>query len=153
VTFDDAYAALTEFALPFLLELGLTATVFVVTGAVGRLSSWTGEASGRPIMSPSQLRDFQARGIGFGAHSRSHPDLTTLADAEAEAEIGGSKAELEDLLGAAVTRFAYPYGAYDRRIRDIAARHYACAFTTVEGRNDDGADPLALKRTMVQPFN
>jgi peptidoglycan/xylan/chitin deacetylase (PgdA/CDA1 family) len=153
ITFDDAYLALADFALPFLLELGLTATVFVVAGAVGGVSSWTGEARGRPIMTQSQLREFHARGIEFGAHSLSHPDLTRLTDADAEAEIGGSKAALEDILSSPVTSFAYPYGAYDRRIRDIAARHYARAFTTQEGRNEAGDDPLALKRTMVQPFN
>lgn len=153
ITFDDAYAALEDHALPLLIDLGLTALVFVVTGSVGSRSDWTGEAQSRPIMSAGALRAFRARGIRFGAHSRTHADLTRLDDAAALREIAGSKAELADILGEDVEAFAYPYGAYDQRIRDLAARHFARAYTTREGRNAPGADPLTLRRSMVQPFN
>src|SRR2546428_2509096 len=36
VTFDDAYAGVFEHALPVMRQLGITPTVFVITGAPGR---------------------------------------------------------------------------------------------------------------------
>jgi peptidoglycan/xylan/chitin deacetylase (PgdA/CDA1 family) len=53
---------------------------------------------------------------------------------------------LEDLLGARVDWFAYPYGEVDRRVRAaVAEAGYAAAVTTRPGLNG-WQDPLALKR-------
>ena len=40
LTFDDAYADLTTYALPTLVRLGFRATVFAVAGAIGGTNSW-----------------------------------------------------------------------------------------------------------------
>ena len=57
---------------------------------------------------------------------------------------------LEDRLGVAVTSFAYPYGPYDRRVRDaVAAAGYGGACTMNSGAATAADHPLELPRTAV----
>jgi peptidoglycan/xylan/chitin deacetylase (PgdA/CDA1 family) len=51
----------------------------------------------------------------IGCHSRSHPNLTAVGSERAWDEIAESKAILE-AEGFKVDTFAYPYGAYDKKI-------------------------------------
>ena len=58
----------------------------------------------------------------IGAHTLNHPpDLKLLSDKEAMKEIGGSKIRLEKMMGykKKVTRFCYPKGKFDERIKGI----------------------------------
>jgi peptidoglycan/xylan/chitin deacetylase (PgdA/CDA1 family) len=51
--------------------------------------------------------------IEIGAHSVSHLVLAAQPISLQQEEINGSKRQLEDFLGRAVTSFAYPYGCLD----------------------------------------
>ena len=56
----------------------------------------------------------------FGAHTLNHPeDLKRLDDSEAIMEIAGSKTKLEKIIKRPVTRFAYPSGRFNDRIKEI----------------------------------
>ena len=58
----------------------------------------------------------------IGAHTLTHPlDLKKLSDEEAVKEIAGSKAQLEKMLGykRKVTKFCYPKGKFNERIKEI----------------------------------
>jgi len=107
----------------------MTATVFLTVGdrrpgaATDRLPS----LNGRAMLSWREIRAMQERGIEFGAHTLTHPDLTRLPPARLVEEVCGAKTILEDALGTAVTTFAYPYGRYDQRSRELVREHYACA--------------------------
>lgn len=153
ITFDDAYADIAEHALPLLRHHGFSATVFVVTARVGRTNTWD-ERQGYatlPLMTAEQIRSWAAEGIEFGAHSRTHADLTTLsADALAE-EIVGSRDELERLLGAPVTSFAYPFGAFNDAARALVASSYGLAFSCLEGFNRAHTDRQLLRRVFLKP--
>jgi peptidoglycan/xylan/chitin deacetylase (PgdA/CDA1 family)/glycosyltransferase involved in cell wall biosynthesis len=48
--------------------------------------------------------------VDVGAHTRSHPLLTTLRAEAMQAEIAGGKAWIEDFLDRRVTLFSYPFG-------------------------------------------
>jgi peptidoglycan/xylan/chitin deacetylase (PgdA/CDA1 family) len=48
--------------------------------------------------------------VEVGAHTLTHPILSALPAAVQQAEILGSKTQLEEILGRRVTSFAYPYG-------------------------------------------
>ncbi|MFN2289302.1 MAG: polysaccharide deacetylase family protein [Chromatocurvus sp.] len=74
------------------------------------------------MMSPDHVRQMRSAGMGIGAHTCSHPILARLDDAQAEAEIRGSKQMLEELLGEAVPLFAYPNG---KPGRDYEGKHAA----------------------------
>ncbi len=82
-----------------------------------------GAAAGPPAMlSTVQLRQLQAAGMGLGAHTASHPILSTLPDHAAQRDIADGKHRLEDLIQAPVTLFAYPNG---KAGRDYGAPHVA----------------------------
>jgi peptidoglycan/xylan/chitin deacetylase (PgdA/CDA1 family) len=153
LTFDDGYADLAQYALPTLKEHGFSATVFVVTGELGGINSWDaveGWAS-LPLMSAEEIRSWADRGIEFGAHGRTHRNLTGVCGNALPSESQGSARELEAVVNRRITSFAYPYGAYDPIVRADVASTFEVAFTCDEGLNDRGTDPLLLRRTMVQP--
>ncbi len=152
ITFDDAYADLAETALPVLLTLGYTATVFVPTSLAGtRLPcSPRDPRAALEVMSRTDIAEWSARGIAFGAHSRTHADLTTINAAQLDDEIEGSKLELGEITGKAVDSFAYPYGRYDAAIAKKAAASFDACFTLDEGLNDPDTPLSMLRRSMVQ---
>jgi peptidoglycan/xylan/chitin deacetylase (PgdA/CDA1 family) len=147
LTFDDAYADFPDYALPVLLRYSFRAVVFVVTGWIGARNSW----DGAPLMSAHQIRQCSAHGIEFGAHSRTHPDLTSLSGTQLWEEIAGSAEDLSAIIGTRVTSFAYPYGFWSEEVRASVRESFDLAFTCEEGLNQIDTDPLLLRRTMVQP--
>jgi peptidoglycan/xylan/chitin deacetylase (PgdA/CDA1 family) len=151
LTFDDAYAALTRMALPALKEFGLTAAIYVVSSEIEGINRWDLDRGSAPIplMSAEEISYWSRQGFEFGAHSRTHRDMTGLSDQELEDELAGSKRALEQLTPYPVTSFAYPYGAVDDRVAAAAGRHFKTAFTTLEGTNTDATDTLRLRRTGI----
>jgi len=107
ISFDDGWADQYRYAVPILQKYHDTATFFVTTNAIGHTS----------FLSWQNLKALIAAGMTIGDHSRSHPYLARIANAQRLwDEIHGSKEALEKELGVPVTEFAYPYGQYDRAI-------------------------------------
>jgi peptidoglycan/xylan/chitin deacetylase (PgdA/CDA1 family) len=152
ITLDDGYVDNLDSALPILQRYGFTATCYVVSGSIGRYNNWDAEKLGiqKPLMAPAQLRAWHEGGMEIGAHTRSHPHLTQCSNAQLHDEIAGSKADLEDVLGAPITQFCYPYGDMDDRVVEMArASGYAAATTTQRGRATIGMDLWRLPRVQV----
>ncbi|NUR21732.1 MAG: polysaccharide deacetylase family protein [Frateuria sp.] len=152
VTLDDGYADNLEAALPVLARHGFSATCYVVSGHIGQYNAWDAERLGvrKPMMSVAQLRQWQQGGMEVGAHTRSHPRLTRCTDTQLREETGGSKRELEDLLGQPVTQFCYPWGDADDRVANAAQEAgYDAATTTHRGRALPGMDLWQLPRIQV----
>ena len=156
LTFDDAYADLVEHALPVLRRYGFGAVVYVVTGQLGGTNAWD-EARGSTtlwLMTAEQIRYWATQGIEFGAHSRTHADLTTLAIEELAGEVVGSRNDLAELLGSRVVSFAYPYGFYNQAVHDCVRGAFDLAFLageTMNGMNYFETAPHLLQRTLVLP--
>lgn len=153
VTVDDGYRDSWELARPVLARRRVPATLFACSGRLGAANDWdeAGATAGRPLVSAEQLRLLREQGIEVGAHSRTHPILTGLADERLSDEVGGSRRELERAVGAPVTAFAYPYGALDERVRAaVAAAGFLAACTTDPHRAGLGADPLAIPRIEIR---
>lgn len=150
ITFDDGYvdnlAACEE-----LQKRGMRATWFIVSGSVGREPAWP--ADGRPagrLLNAAELREMQTGGMEIGSHTVSHARLTELDDARLTQELAASRAALEDLLGAAVGSFAYPYGAWDERCAAaVQQAGYAAACTTRTGWALRDNTPYQLRRLTV----
>lgn len=146
LTFDDGYADTADYALPILQRYGFGAAVFIVTRKLGQQTAW----DGRYMMTAEQIKYWKDEGIEFGAHSRSHPDLTTLSSSELKEEVIGSREDLAKILGYQVKSFAYPYGSFNPVVRDLVQNEYELAFSCEEGLNDIRTDSHLLRRTMVQ---
>jgi len=148
LTFDDGYQSVHEHAFPVLERLGLCATVFLTVGrhrtteADARLPSM----EGRTMLAWREIREMQAAGIEFGAHTLTHPDLTRLPPDRVGTEMRESKAVIEDALGAPVRSFCYPYGRHDDCSRAVARELFACACSDRLGFATARSDPHAIER-------
>lgn len=137
ITFDDGYVNNIEHALPVLKKNGFSATCYLVSGQLGGTNAWDADKgiAMKPLMQASQARAWLDGGQEVGAHSCSHADLITLSTDQAYEEIVGSKQDLENVLGATVNQFCYPYGRYTaQHVAQVQAAGYTAATTTVRGR-------------------
>ena len=108
------------------------------------------------MMSWNQIREMRRGGIEFGGHTMHHPILTRIALEQANEEIAGSKARIEQELGETVHGFAYPNGGkkdFNRAIEQMtAAAGYRVAFTLLNGpagHREVKRDPFAIRRIFV----
>ena len=62
------------------------------------------------MMTDEQVRNLSESGVEIGAHTKSHPILSTLELGQIKEELIGSKEYLEAILGTTVRYFAYPNG-------------------------------------------
>ena len=142
LTFDDGFANLHEHAAAPLTSHGFSATVFLISGHVGKANDWAPPPPGlgeKPILSWTQAKDLADAGIELGAHTKTHPDLRRLTNEQLMDELDGSRRELEDRLGQGVETFAYPYGSLNDAAADAAGRAFRASCTTVLRRASDEA--------------
>jgi len=145
VVFDDALVGVHHRALPILAELGVPATVFAVTDALGRQPPWWAGAD--RVMTQHELVEVGDAGLDIASHTCTHPVLPGVDDADLRAEVRDAKGRLEDLVGATVNLFAYPFGEHDPRVRDaVADAGYQAAYTFVNGRITHDLDRYRLPR-------
>jgi peptidoglycan/xylan/chitin deacetylase (PgdA/CDA1 family) len=212
VTFDDGYADNLHAAKPLLEAADVPATVFVVSGAIGRSGEFWWDELERAVLGPdpgpptadvetwqafrtahqtlrvasrpereatlSKLLDGQDAGpresrralteqelldladgglVEVGAHTVTHPVLSSLPEEEQRWEVARAKAELEGRLGRPVRMFAYPYGrrqdwtpATAQAVRESG---YTLACTTSTGLVRGRSNAFALPRFCVPDWN
>lgn len=103
-----------------------------------------------------QVREMAGNGIQFGAHTVTHPTLSTLTErARIDWELGESKRRVEQETQREAAVFCYPNGR-DVDISDaVLASTRACGFRaavqTEPGLNTAATDPLRLRRMAVDP--
>ncbi|WP_420106640.1 polysaccharide deacetylase family protein [Herbaspirillum huttiense] len=120
---------------------------------VDRLAVLAGQETGPELMLTREMvLNLERNGIEIGAHTVSHPILTSLDDDAARAEIAGSKAGLEAILGKPVPLFAYPNGKPgmdydDRHVAMVREAGYDAAFTTEVGAITRNHDRYQLPRS------
>lgn len=143
VTLDDGTCDHFENAFPILRDFGMSATFYVVVGAVGRpgYASW------------DQLRAMRDGGMSIQSHSMTHPFLSELSPDQLWHELAESRRELNERLGQDTTEIALPGGDADRRvfhlIRDAGYRVVA---TSRWGRNRAAshADVVRVRRCTIR---
>ncbi|TMR32924.1 polysaccharide deacetylase family protein, partial [Nonomuraea zeae] len=160
LTFDDGYEDFLSEVVPVLLRHRFTATVFVLPGLLGTYNSWDAGAPRKPLMDADGVRWAAEQGMEVGSHSLGHRSLVGLDEAALWSEVADGKAALEDVLGAQVSGFCYPYGHAGARETAAVRRagyDYACAIwrSGLTGRyalprtyigDRDGALRLSAKR-------
>jgi peptidoglycan/xylan/chitin deacetylase (PgdA/CDA1 family) len=103
------------------------------------------------MMSEQQVRELRAAGMEIGGHTRNHPILARLSDADAEREIAGGRADLAAITGGPIELFAYPNGEPGRDYgeRDVALVRrlgLRAAVSTARGFADRRSDAFQLPR-------
>jgi peptidoglycan/xylan/chitin deacetylase (PgdA/CDA1 family) len=142
LTFDDGFVDNLDHLSPLLAQLGAPATVFVVSGWLGKplpSAPWT------RVLTAEELVELSDSRVEIGAHTVTHPDLTTIPFDQARAEMERSREELEELLAKPVDVFAYPWGRASTQTREacrLAGYRAACRI------NGEGSwsEPLNLPR-------
>ncbi len=106
---------------------------------------WTVDSERFPLPDGQVAREIVGLGMEIGSHTMTHPDLTAIEGEQLRWELTESRKRLEDLTGAAVTSFCYPFGYFNRTARDaVEAAGYALGRTTVGFRRDIGSDPFLM---------
>lgn len=140
ITFDDGWDNNYGAAWPIMAKLGLTATVFVVSGFMGQ----------EGYMTWAQVRELSDAGISIQSHTASHRPLGLLADGEIRAELEESKKAIEDRIGRAVSHISMPQGVFDRRVIEMAAQAgYRSVSTSEPGIRHKAGNPAVLGRINI----
>lgn len=153
ITFDDGYRNFCQHAFPALETFGFTATMFLPTASIADRPLVFNR---RECMTWAEVRDLQQRGISFGSHTVSHPQLHGLPRESVREEILRSRQMIEDKTGSAVDSFAYPYAfpqtdvLFKAMLREILEDNgYRYGVCTRIGRAGAASDPLFLERLPV----
>jgi peptidoglycan/xylan/chitin deacetylase (PgdA/CDA1 family) len=138
LTFDDGYMDAYTAALPILQQHGFVATFFVVSGFVGQPG----------YMGWQEIRALRDAGMEIGAHSISHPDLTTLGLDELRHQVAQSGATIAAELGSPVVSFCYPGGRFNDTVAAVARES---GFTSATTTLPDGPqeNPYTLPRLRI----
>jgi peptidoglycan/xylan/chitin deacetylase (PgdA/CDA1 family) len=155
ISFDDGFRNVYECGLSILQRYAFPATVFLVTDYCGRDNSWPSQPPRimrQPLLGWREIQEMSRDGISFGSHTRTHPDLRKLSIQQAEEELVDSKKAIADVTGCSVDTLAYPYGAYDAALRNLARQHFRLACSTRLGFVKRDSDPFALERIEMYYF-
>jgi len=150
ISFDDGYRTTLTNAWPLLRSAGFSATVFLVSGLIGKTNSWDVDEIQEPLLDERDVREMQRGGCSFGSHTRTHVALTKTPAELAAQELSQSREELESLLGEPVTALCYPYAKQNSVVRGLArAAGYETALIGRGGVNRASRDPYALRRIKI----
>ena len=130
--------------------------------AVAKLSESASASDSEPtnaggeIMTWSEVREMHAAGMEIGSHSMTHPVLSKVEEADRlRHEMAGSKAALEESLGAEVSVFSYPVGGEAAIgpdvIREVQRAGYQFAVSYLPGVNHPSPqmDRYSMRRLHV----
>ena len=130
ISFDDGNLSDVKIGLPLLLERGLRADFFVLTGRIGRSGS----------LDVGDIQALQAAGMGIGSHGVDHLKWSNLEPNVLRAELQGSRHVLEHICGKPVQSAAIPFGAYNSAtLRALRAAGYISVYSSDAWRMDPTA--------------
>ncbi len=127
--------------------------------ALRALRAWAGEeGSGRPDYHPMTAADLvqlsRSALCEIGSHTLSHPHLASISVREQEAEIAGSKTQLEGILNRRICGFSYPYGGkadYDAQsLSSVRKAGFEWACSNFPGLARRENDRFELPRHLVR---
>lgn len=152
---QDAYLFLMDFLRKsnFITRENLLSEIFAWAGLdrnTGRLNNLS--------VSSKLLSSLPKNGfIDVGAHTVTHPLLSSLPQSEQESEISGSKSDLEKILDRPICTFAYPFGERgdysEDSIRSAREAGFSCACSNFSGLTTWLTDPFQLPRYIVRDWD
>lgn len=144
ITFDDGYKNNYTHAFPILKKYNLPATMFIITGEIGRPRGDRLSWDKIKVMQDSGIIIFGSHGLG------PEPLINIKSKDDLKKEIFDSKKILEKRLGREVILFSYPEGRFNAEIRQLVIdAGYQAAVTTSPGKEFSNNDIFALKRLRI----
>lgn len=143
VTFDDGLEDVYTIAYPFLKEMGIPFTIFVLTDKLDQPG----------YLTTAQLLELAKDPlVTIGSHGTDHTRLSKADKDKQRHELHASKEKLEELLGRPCWCFAYPFGAYNETTLELMRdAGYRLAYA-VKGRpllRDNHDDPYTIPRLSI----
>lgn len=131
LTFDGADKSVIETAAPLLIEKKIPFTVFIPAEKV--------EEAKPPYMTWDDLRNLKKSGfVTFGIHPSSYARLHGETEEEIRRQINNSISLIRKALETQPVLFAYPFGEYDSKYKEIIA---SLGFKAAFGQNSGVAYP------------
>jgi peptidoglycan/xylan/chitin deacetylase (PgdA/CDA1 family) len=104
-------------------------------------------------LGPDDIHALVAAGMTIGFHTIEHSMLTALSDDGLQDAVRRGRAELEDVAGAPVALFAYPFGCTDARTAGaVRAAGYSAAVTGTPGPVTRRTDAYRVPRWEPGPL-
>jgi peptidoglycan/xylan/chitin deacetylase (PgdA/CDA1 family) len=159
LTFDDGYESLLMNATPILEKYSFSATLFLLTGAVGKKTY--GDLNTQNSTFPEndgplnwgQLKIMEQSGWDIQSHSCNHYIHNIIKNDVLENEMRSSKEEIENNLQKTVTFYSYPCGSYNTRcLQMLKATGYEAAFSVHPGMATRNSDVRRLPRIGIDRF-
>ncbi|MDR1684798.1 MAG: polysaccharide deacetylase family protein [Elusimicrobiota bacterium] len=145
ITLDDGWKDNYTNAYPIIKKKNVKINIFLNTGDISRDARY---------LTWDEVKEMRSCGlVQFAPHGVSHKRLRSLTDAQIKDEVSKSKQKLQEQLGVEVKSFCYPYGAADKRVRQIVFdAGYSLDFGTRKGVCPwpwDGKKPIKRAHIMA----
>ncbi len=156
VSFDDNMREWHE-ALDVFAELAVPATFYINTGPIRDRATQSecrtyfariGMPDNKQTLSCSEIRALFEAGHTIGAHTHWHHNLKQLPMDRWQDEIARPKLLLEDIIGAPVVHFSYPFGMRRYFSEDLRMYCKGAGYHSVAA-----GIPGRLHETPINPFN
>lgn len=157
LTFDDGYEDNYRVMFPILKEFGAKAVIFLLSES--KYNEWDVNNPHNPekrfdLMSEEQVKEMAAYGVEFGAHTKTHPYLSSLPIEEAREQIVQCKQKLEQTYGQQFITFAYPYGDLNDEVKsEVRKAGFTFAVSTDSGEINVDSDLFQIRRIGIFPRN
>ena len=154
ITFDDGYSENLPSILSILNRYAFAATFFVTINYINGSFNYPKDNYWEYLsfFTWEQLKTLLSAGHSIGSHFYSHENLLTLSYSEIKKEITESRKSIANKLGINVDLFSYPYGKFNKRVKDILNENDGlAACTSIPGNNSYRTDLYAIKRIPINP--
>lgn len=149
ITFDDGYQDFLDNAMPILLDVNATATIFLVTGMMGGTADWNPIASDVTLMTEDGAHHIKEKGFSLGSHTITHINLETASQQDLQQQLKESY-DILTRLGETFYSLAYPWGQWSDRVVDaVKAAGFECAVAVGETTCMDVDNRYQLPRISI----
>lgn len=141
VAFDDGWQSIYDKALPLLKAYNIRTTQYIISDVARQ------NVPG--YMNDATIARLKQSGQEIGSHTLTHCDQTKLSPSVLQANVDGSKQQLEAQALGPIKSFAYPMGRYNSTTQAAYETQYPLIRTSDFGYNDRYFDETSIHSISV----